>query len=72
MQPPCSFVLGGWLPTGVGFGGGLVVNDVKKNGNYSIRRRNSIGHMAPLGLTGERYTSPTGQLGLARIRTQAA
>ena len=35
-----------------------------KNGNDSIKRRNSLGHMAPLGLTG--------QLGLARIPTRAA
>ena len=30
---------------------------IYRNGNYSLRCHNSLGHMAPLGLTGERYIS---------------
>ncbi|MPD01097.1 hypothetical protein E2C01_096609 [Portunus trituberculatus] len=30
---------------------------MRENLNYSIRLRNSLGHVAPLGLTGERYIS---------------
>ncbi|MPC37450.1 hypothetical protein E2C01_030930 [Portunus trituberculatus] len=44
-----------------------------ENGIDPNRRRNSLGHMAPLGLTGELYSiSLTGQLGLARTQTRAA
>ncbi|MPC84946.1 hypothetical protein E2C01_079700 [Portunus trituberculatus] len=32
----------------------------RKNKNYPIRRHNSSGHTAPLGLTGERYISDRG------------
>ncbi|MPC13433.1 hypothetical protein E2C01_006168 [Portunus trituberculatus] len=47
------------------------LEEEEENGNYSTRSRNNIGYMAPLGLTGKRYTSHWATK-FGRIRTQAA